>query len=567
MAEDTYRQQTAQLMPEVVRPLALPLARFLWGWTKRMLPWLAVFSLAFVAYDYFISWRDRPVSFLLGPPGGEAANQGEKLQNEFKKWTFLGPNYSITPIHTEGFQENSTRISGDLDGKVVGFGMDGLKAGGGDGVRTILPLDWYYLHLMIRNESLEKKLGVKPPTAVGHGLAQPILFSDLVAKLREKKPQLYLGPRSSGTRSVVNVVLDSANISSDEVEAVGIADFQEMVAALRQGKIDGAFFITALGSNTVGRATKEADCTLISFDTAAQLANSAAYLEKCEIPASTYSYPPPRGALDKVDSLAVRRVLLAPVSMSATDANEIARHVQATFPSSVSKPLSEDYKYPGPGPRTTENEKRLKFDVHPGALLGTTSISPPTWFDRNAYWLAPLLFAMIVSFFGAWKADIAKWLENHSSQNGAATDQSADETAEATADESEDKAGRQKRAPAAAVASERANIEAQVSTILNDMHHAADLLLPDGELPSRASVDHWSAEINQVYQRIFSARRDGRLSVSDSLELKHRAFELQRELEFLKKPPWYAAKPKPRGKSKAPRDNEQRGNGSAASEQ
>ena len=56
--------------------------------------------------------------------------------------------------------------------------------------------------------------------------------------------------------------------------------------------------------------------------------------------------------------------------------------------------------------------------------------------------------------------------------------------------------------------------------ILNDMHHAANALLSAGRIAAQASLDHWQAEIDQVYQRIYSARRDGRLTISESIGIE-----------------------------------------------
>ena len=134
----------------------------------------------------------------------------------------------------------------------------------------------------LRNEVLEEKSHETTGSRGQRVARQPVKFSELVAKIRETnvKPLLYLGPRNSGTRSVVNIVLDSANIASDEVEAVGIADFQEMVAALRQGKIDGAFFVTSPEIECRGAGDQGSGLYAGQRRRGEHLANTVSYLEK-----------------------------------------------------------------------------------------------------------------------------------------------------------------------------------------------------------------------------------------------------------------------------------------------
>lgn len=557
MPNSPMRQQFGGVISEVAQGLLLPFLRFLCSWFGKILPWLALICFFLITYEYVCKFRDRPVSVLLGPYGGSNANQVKRLQTEFKKWTLLGPNYALTSMHTRGYVDNYRYVSADQEGNVVGFTMDGFEEGSSYNIRTILPMDWEYLHLLIRcDRACLDQIKIKWPadsvTPV-NGNVQPISFTEWAANVRnaindadqaEKSPvRLFLGPRGSGTRLLAKAVLKHANIPMKQVETTGIDDFQEMLVALRHGEIGGAFYLGPLRAHSIKTVAAELPCTLVSMDpnTVDKLMSRHPFLELAKIPISTYVFGH-SSPVGEVITVGVRRVLVASTSMSSRDAYHIARHVQRAFPSAVARAVSGENKYEGPyGPLSAST---LRFRTHEGAIGDPIKPAPPSWFDRHAYWLGPLLASILLGLISEYREVLSKWTNRHQPPAPPGGDvpvpaepqpptPGVGELKVAGGPSSED--GARTRPP------EFVEIQSEIDGILKDMHEKEEDLIAANMAASESALEEWRQQIGLVYKQVHDARLSGKLDEDQSLELKERAMQLRHELEVLRQPPWQPA--------------------------
>jgi hypothetical protein len=221
--------------------------------------------------------------------------------------------------------------------------------------------------------------------------------------------------------------------------------------------------------------------------------------------------------------------------MNANDAYQIARHVKAVFPKAVPKPIGDPAKFAGPNGPTSITT--LKFDTHPGALIDPASVAPPSWFERNLLWLAPLVGSILLSLITEWTPSLVNWLDRH---RPSAPPPPSELPAPLPSPAGLPRDDVAKRPP------EFVEIDADIGRILKEMHDSADDLIPAKLLPAKSTLDQWRQQIGRVYQRIHAARQAGKLDIAQAVDLKAQAFQLQQELDFLRDPPWLGAAARPR---------------------
>ena len=565
MSPGLWKQQFSGVIKDFAQPIGMPLLRFLWSWTKRMVPLLVIFSFVAIWYVFFREWRDRRVDFVIGPQGGTSAEQAYLVERELRnEWSLWGPNYAITRMYTDGFQENHRRVNADLKGNVFGFAMDGLRDVDTMNVQTILPMDWFYLHFVYRKQSLQE-LGLQSPTAEPGGFRQPVSLAQWSKRVLQEKKQhaengsanwpikLYLGPQSSGTRSVVKLVLEPCKIKLTDVAATGIADLDEMHAALKQGTIDGAFFVAPLRSALMSNIATGSDCTLISIDKAADLAKSFTFLEKGTIPSYAHQLGDEESQLGPVQTIAVRRVLIASPYMNAGDAYRLATHVRAALGRYVPGP---DASGRLPGPDGEVSQSQLGYELHPGALVDPSKQPAPPWHERNLFWIGPLALAMLISFFSEVKADVVQWLNRHGtsgepprepSNNGSGPSPAAQDDVRSAVFEEPSVAANGgdgkflaapdeiKRLPAPVPELAYVQIEGLVKRLMEDMRRADDAMFLTGKAPSKRLLRAWEERIAAIARAISDARRQGKL-VDHVDTLKQYVVELRLKHDFLRQP-------------------------------
>ena len=139
--------QWENLIQDFAQPLTMPLLRFLWSWTKRMVPLFIVLtiglSLLLSSYQFFRQWRDRPIKMFVGPNGTTGVSQVDFIEQEMRKeLSFWGPNYYvIQTLSTDGSLHNLHRVNKDIEGNVVGIATEGVELDDTSNVRTLVPLD------------------------------------------------------------------------------------------------------------------------------------------------------------------------------------------------------------------------------------------------------------------------------------------------------------------------------------------------------------------------------------------------------------------------------------------
>ncbi|MGD9635213.1 MAG: TAXI family TRAP transporter solute-binding subunit [Pirellulales bacterium] len=558
-----------------------------------------------ITYDYFSKYRDHQIQFLLGPRGGDGANQSQYLKQEFKEKSFLGPNYSVSTSNTNGYLDIYRQISVDRDGTLVGFTMDGYEEGPSDSVRTILPLDWEYLHFVWRPNVVQNKNQPIPSNKAGTSPASstatvtkvdgPMQLSEWAARVRgdmgktssgdsPKQYRIYLGPVDSGTRLVAQAVLRRVRIDPKDVEAIGIADFQEMLVKLHQGEINGAFYLGPCGANAIEEACKDEDCILVSIDEEITKSLSGAYpfLQESKLPAHLYSsIKNDAQSQGDVTTLATRRVLVASTAMPAVDAYHIAQHVQEVFSKHVAFPVDSEQKFAGPN--LTSEVTTLRYKPHAGAAVDPARPAPPTWLDRNIFWIAPLAVAIALSMLNEVKPTIAKWLESHRPGMG-----KVDKTPPAVAPK-DPVAGAVQASPeveakpvvepiakvvdipakpvetngqmlvetesshnfAAPGESQVEVIAREIEHVLGEMHHLGDELFATGSMFPQELTQHWRLQIVAIHDAVIAAQRNKSISDKEADELLRGARDLRRELAVAMSLPWNQKPVKPRRKTNA----------------
>jgi hypothetical protein len=557
------QQQFGTVVGKVAPNLVPPLLHFLWHWAKLIAVCFGLTLFVLMSWEYVRQFQQRPLTFLLGPPGGDSANQATGLQAEFDKHSIFGSNYLLTPVNTDGYLENYRRVAADHEGKIVGLAMDGYRDRGRGTVQTILPLDWEYLHFLCTISSL-RDLGILheasqqdrvPSEAASisptvESAAVPISFTKWVRAVRlriEKRsaqlakgmevanvarlPKIYFGPRGSGTRMIAEAVLEFANIPSDEVEATGIGDFQEMLVELRQDAIGGSFYLGPHEASSIAFAAENIPCTLISFDNSEFLEARFPYLMQGAIPASTYHFS--RSEIDKelnsnhIDTVAVRRVIIAPKAMKARYAYDVALRAKEFFYNSVAH--SSDGVPTFKGPAVHGGAKPLEFEHHAGSPIRLNGIAPPSWFDRNVDWLGPLVVSVMLAMLAEWTPAVTRALNRLAGRS--------DVTPSPVPAPADEPAGDE-------IAEIDAEIDTEIDTVLKELHETGDKLCDEGKSATKTELSKWQRRIKSVGQRIRAAQKSGQLADESIAKLRSRERRMWQELFVLANPPWPTPAPR-----------------------
>jgi NMT1-like family len=571
-----YESQVASTVQEFTQRLLMPMLRFVVKWIRWALPFLFYLVVFFLIWDYFDHWRVKPIEFLIGPRGGDSADQSKVLQRHFDDEPYIWQRkFFITPIYTDGFVENYERVNSDADGTRVGYAMDGMPDAADSNVETILPMEWEYMHFIYRIDAL-KRLGVlETPIAgdqegnKGKG-AEPVLAYQLsewaksarariddatckdllvlsapgtylrlqsdgeseagvrfgvkwlgTGETNRELPRVYLGPPKSGTRSVAEAILRHVNISPDDIDAVEIGDFQDMFVALRQKRIDGGFYMGPRGAATVKRIARELPCVLVNINGAGQIANTYRSVEAASIPTGMYNFKH-ESEPKRLSTLAARRVLIASKWMDANVAFRIANNVQESLPHRVPK-KNADGTYPAPDEDL--ESIALNYVPHPGMWSEDNPTGPAKWFDRHADWFVPFMLTSLVVFLTAFRDPIVTWFERHGPPG---------EPKEA------EHSSKQRAANAA-------EIDLEIKRILKGLHDFGDDLAVSNQRATDDELQEWQRQIAKVCQTIAVAKESKSLSDDELVDLKGRAYDLREQFDVLERP--WAEEPIIRGNS------------------
>ncbi len=528
-----------------------PFFNFLWSWLKRLVPLFVVFfvvvSLFISFYTFFRQQRDHQLKFFVSGGTGSGADEVNRIQTEFKvQRSFFGPNYLATEFRTGGSLDSMQNVRRDQEGNAIGIAVEGIEKNANDDLRTLVPLQWCYLHFICRLESLHA-MGVDikySATADGSGVA-PIQLSAWAKKYREniarygdggkKAPKewpfrVYVGQRNSGTRQIAEMVLENAGVPLNVVEASSyIEDIESLPEELARGRIDGAFVLEPMGSELVRRvATEDLHCTLLSLDKVDDLRPDKRFLAQVTIPPHIYDWSfwqDPNATINKrpvgdlhlmgAKTLAARRVLVASSRMSDSNAYYLASLVRGALdPQQISEHSEEGY---WPAPDEEDIKRQLNYPLHSGVVW---NVEPGlNWFGRNAKWLGPLLLAIAISLITEIKNRLPGWLSGRLSPSDPI-----------------ENTPRLLSAPTHSAS--YAEIESRIEKALDEIHDARDREIDTGEQTSPDDINKWRTQIGELYRNVHVRNRAGQLVVDEKNTLNTRLLQVRHELELLSGPPW-----------------------------
>ena len=303
---------------------------------------LLTLALAFaVLWGGWFSLGQQQLVLFVGPPGSTTARIGQDMVERFAATRNTnGVNYRVSLEPTAGTFSIRERMGLESSRIPLGFIEDGQETGPQTNtLRALLPMDWDYLFIVCRRGWLKENSITKAKT----------LF-DIVPKLaKSRSGRIFIGPEKSGTAEMARVVMKKFEGIRDEQYSKGIGDWREMRMALKADEIDLAFYSGPIGSETLSELASDGNCLLLGLGPiteAIEQETGAKYLaaqlppnqEIAQIPLAPApadpglqeaEFPAAEDALRLpfcqagLDTIASRRVLACPATLSAGDAYQL----------------------------------------------------------------------------------------------------------------------------------------------------------------------------------------------------------------------------------------------------
>lgn len=303
---------------------------------------------AWTVYDI---WRTRDIEFLTGPLGGSGSDLARQVADHAAKpSTPLSARFRVRIQHSNGYEENRRRINQDHIGHTVGYAHDGF--GESENLSILVPLEWNCLQIVVAKSFLSHI----------NRLSEPLTLGQLVSHLQNGR--VYLGPPESGTRQLADIVLKRHRPDYSELLcAHGIADWNEMRAALAADAIDLAFYSGPPNARIVEDIARDGKCRLVGLNgTRDAVVQGHPQLAPVNLAAGLYrdsDFCP-----QELHSIASRRVLACSKAMSQRDAYLLTKLVSEA----VGNQMAFQWDMQPPG-REQTRFKTFAYSIHPGARL------------------------------------------------------------------------------------------------------------------------------------------------------------------------------------------------------
>lgn len=437
-----------------------------------------------VGWSTYCSYRTLDVVVLGGPPGGSGETRAREIAQYLQDVgadSPFGRRYRARVENTGGYSANFNRIESDRSGTIIGFGHDGYEKG--KHVRTLLPYDKQFLHVICRREFYDKFKKLKGSPTLSD------IKTALKTSEREHEHNVYLGPIGSGTKWTAEKVLERYGINPEAFSSNGIANWMELNAALNRGDIDVGFVLGPRNAESVARIAASGECILLSIDQA----DAICQFNKQLVPESfaEHSYSPDfcHGQLRTVTA---KRVVVCSDLLGTTDAYHLAEHLSSALNlSRIAWPQHED--------------SEQGYNLHVGSRLLQEKKEPE--------WLESLRFIWIT--FGVWivlsvaselARRISKWL-NSGSESALKPATSKDSVTPALKPRNE----------------KEAQFEKEIDATFDRLKE-----LPES-IPRR-DFDKWKREIKSILAKIDAARQDNQLDDKSHKSLRSGIRELFGEL-------------------------------------
>ncbi|RPI81523.1 MAG: hypothetical protein EHM42_10485, partial [Planctomycetaceae bacterium] len=198
----------------------------------------------------------KEIVLLTGPAGSSSWYVGNRIGSELQQSQQLpGINYAVRIESIGGFEATETRISADVEGSTIGFLQN--RARDSSSLRTLLPLDYDYLHVLCRVGFLASQI---PETSSNYR------FEAIEPRL--KPGRVFVGPQGSGTRQMAARIFRHFGVNEAGFEtllAPSISDWEQGRAALSRDAIDLMFYLGPIGSTTISRIVDDKSAVLVDL--------------------------------------------------------------------------------------------------------------------------------------------------------------------------------------------------------------------------------------------------------------------------------------------------------------
>jgi hypothetical protein len=396
------------ILPSIVEQVYEALRSTLrWTWDNRqnVLNIAVVITALVLLCQLWLSYGNVHLVLFVGQPGSEMARVGQRLVDRIATTrNSSGVNYRIS---LEQISESSSirdRMKSESSRIPLGF-VDNSRADNiadDDPLRVLLPLEWEYLYVLCSREFLKH---IQKEEALT--LAE-VVHDALKGK---HKGRVYLGPNESASFTMAKLAIEKFGpCPNNEDLAQGIYDWRMMKRALKAGDLDLAFYTGPLGDDLIKEIADDKKSVLLSLGEITEAiqyemgfqvyaANLPRNLfiakEHKSISHSEDEETPVAFCREHLHTIAIRRVLACPRSLSTADAYLLASTARTVF---EENDHHINLKGDDPPFRDVKSEPGfLRMLPHPGMELLKDGRTPPLLLDWTTWpgWIQTIASLML----------------------------------------------------------------------------------------------------------------------------------------------------------------------------
>lgn len=368
--------------------------------------------------EWYRAEFSREIVVLAGPPGSSGARMAKRIADSIRTTERVpGVRFAVRIDDTSGLYDMVERVRNNQEGNIVGFDTD--RSDHAKDLRTLVPLDYDYLHVLCRTRFL-----------VDEGLESAVYhFEDILPQVRRNR--VFAGPPKSGTRRLAELIFGQYCITGIKFEQLltpHIVDWEQARAALKNDGVDLVFYTGPIGATTIRDIANDQTAVLLDLDEIHEslAADDKSSLWPVSFPRNAYTaakWPRTRGLADtfvlslappgftvlpfarpspgefrfcptRVHTFAVRRLLVCAPTMSPDDAYLIAQAAQSEL-TDVGALVGKWETVP-PGSVAATDSSPLGIPAHPNATS-----QPAQWYRFHTWpvgWVSTVVALALVVF-------------------------------------------------------------------------------------------------------------------------------------------------------------------------
>lgn len=360
-------------------------------WDKLIWPWISnighfvrnkplplIFGLivglgCFVIGEWYVRSLSREIVVLLGPRASNGRYLGNRIADKLEVTSSApGVGYSVTRRVTGGYDEMRDIIYTDNKGLTVGFGVDD----GDNELRVLLPLDWDYVHVLVRADFVTQHCKDKRPKDLG----------ELTSFIKERR--VFFGTRGSASRRVGEAILGYYTKDVNKLSCLGVEDWEDVRGAFQCGEIDVAFFVGQLGSTAIYDMAWDGNTIIVSLNSIADAVSrdNKNGVVKAAFAGNTYRASPLSNGLlfcdGDVTTLAARRLVITNRHMTEFDAFVISGAIRDALEGDV--PI-DPWNVGDPVSLNPNRAQGIRTLDHPGAALIRNKLTYVRWWVPSSW--------------------------------------------------------------------------------------------------------------------------------------------------------------------------------------